>query len=135
MKIFFDENFSPYLAAGLARFQDGRKDENIEVLHVVDKFGKGAADEVWIREIAQMHGAVVTQDFDIRRTKSLRELCAAFKLGMFFFRPPKKTSYRYWEWIRWVVRQWCDMTNRARTTEPPYAFVITPRSKGPEPFE
>ena len=48
MKIFFDENFSPYLPRGLSEFQKGRKIEGVDVHHVVESFGRGAADNVWI---------------------------------------------------------------------------------------
>ena len=46
MKIFFDENFSAHLTRGFAAFQDGRPEEDIEVLHVADVFGRGAPDEM-----------------------------------------------------------------------------------------
>src|ERR1035437_4948166 len=106
MKIFFDENFSPALAAGFVCFQNGCRAEEVDVHHVIDHFGRGAPDEKWIPAIAQMHGVVITQDFDIHRTQHLYGLCEQYKLGVFFFRPPKKTSYPYWQWIKWVLHHW-----------------------------
>ena len=132
MKLFFDENFSPFLARGFACFQDGRKSENIEVIHVVDQFGKGTKDEVWIPKIAQMHGAAITQDYNIHRTRQLAELCRSHKLGIFFFRPPKKTSLKYWELVSWVMNSWHGIKQIAVTETPPYVFLVTPKGKSPE---
>ena len=101
MKIFFDENFSTCLAKGFAAFQEGYPRERIEVLHVVDVFGKGTADEDWIPAVAQRHGVIITQDFSIHRTRQLAQLCKEYKLGMFFFRPPKKKECGYWFLINW----------------------------------
>jgi len=113
MKFYFDENFSLYLAKGFAAFQEGRKQEGIEVLHVVDQFGRRTPDEEWIPAVAQKHGIAVTIDFDIHRTRHLAQLCSDYKLGMFFFRPPKKTKYGYWQLINWVMKFWEPISRRA----------------------
>lgn len=42
MRIYFDENFSPSLVAGMQKIQDGRKSEGFSVHSVKDEFGKGA---------------------------------------------------------------------------------------------
>jgi hypothetical protein len=47
MRIYFDENFSPHLVAGIRAIQDGRRSEDVTVVSVEDEFGRGAADEVW----------------------------------------------------------------------------------------
>jgi len=132
MKVFFDENFSPHLAKGFAAFQEGRKDERIEVLHVNDVFGRGAPDEKWIPGVAQMHGAIITQDFNIHRTRQLAGLCRQHRAGIFFFRPPKKKAYGYWDIIEWVLKAWKSLKESARETEPPYEFEVTPRSTSPK---
>ena len=92
MKIFFDENFSLYLSKGFSNFQQGRRKEGFDVLHLLDKFPKGIADEEWIPKLAQMHSVVITQDLNIHTTNSLFELCLKHKLGFFFFKPPKKKN-------------------------------------------
>jgi hypothetical protein len=53
MRIYFDENFSPALAAGMRAFQDGRKGEDVEVCSIETEFGRGIDDEVWIPGIAR----------------------------------------------------------------------------------
>jgi len=131
MKLFFDENFSPHLARGFAVFQKGREDEGVEVLHVSDVFGRGVPDERWIPGIAQMHGVVLSQDFNIHRTRHLAELCRAHKIGVFFFRPPKKHAYGYWQIISWVLSSWDNIKASARSTPLPFEYEITPRHADP----
>jgi len=134
VRVFFDENFSPHLSRGLGVIQDGRKAEGVQVLSVKDHFGQGAKDDVWIPAIARMHGVVLTQDINIHRTKYLHELCQDFALGMFFFRPPKKTPYTYWQWVDTVMRQWASIKELSKSSSLPFAFVVTPRSSKPEPL-
>jgi hypothetical protein len=135
MKIIFDENFSPHLAEGFACFQNGNHAEGVEVLHMNGVFnGRGTPDEKWIPVVAQMHGIVITQDFNIHRTRHLYQMCQKYKLGIFFFRPPKGASYKYWQWIKWVLSQWDNIKNHSKLTTPPFGFAITPRSKTPEPL-
>ena len=131
MKLFFDENFSPHLARGILEFQEGRPVEGIEVLHLADALGRGMPDEQWIPRVAQMHGIVITQDFNIHRTRQLAVLCRQHKLGIFFFRPPKKNPYGYWQIIEWVLKSWDMIKACAKGTPVPFEFEITPRSNGP----
>jgi len=132
MKIFFDENFSPYLARGFSEFQNGRKIEDVDVHHVAEYFGRGADDNVWIPRIAQMHGVVITQDLNIHRTRYLFQLCLEYKLGVFFFKPPKKKSYKYWEWIEQVLKRWTLIKDYSRDTNKPFSYLITPDSVKPQ---
>ena len=128
MKVFFDENFSPHLARGFAAFQEGRMaEERVEVLHVVDEFGKGTTDEDLISHIARQHGAMITQDYNIHRTRHLADLCRQHKIGIFFFRPPKKSPLTYWQLIEWVLKNWQSVKHYAVNTDTPYEFEITPR--------
>ncbi len=132
MKIFFDENFSPHLAKGFAAFQEGRKSESVEVLHCTEKFERGANDEDWLPEVAQMHGVVITQDLNIHRTRSQWAICEKYKIGVFFFRPPKKAKYTYWQWVAEVLKHWEKIKGLAQSTPRPFAFEITPRNSEPK---
>lgn len=127
MKAFFDENFPPALAKGLDCFQQGSKSEGFEVCHVVTTFNRGIADEEWIPKVAQMHGVAITQDLRIQRTQHLNQLCQDNKLGVFFFKPPKKSPYKYWDMIKWVMHNWADIKELAGKTTKPFAYVIPPK--------
>jgi hypothetical protein len=70
MRIYFDENFSPSLVAGIQKLQAGRRSDGITVHSVIDEFGKGAPDEKWIPGMASQHGCVITQDLNIKSSES-----------------------------------------------------------------
>ncbi len=124
MKVFFDENFSKYLAIGMSELQKGMRHEGIEVLHSVEVFGKGIADEEWIPQVAKMHGIVVTHDINIQRTPSLWRLCTDYKLGIFFVKSPK--SYKYWDIVQLMVKKWAEIKANS-TADRPYGYLVTPK--------
>jgi hypothetical protein len=124
MKIFFDENFSKYLATGISELQKGMRHEGIEVLHLTQHFDKGVADEKWIPEIAKMHGIIITQDTRIARTGSLWKLCTDYKLGIFFVKPSK--SYKYWDIVRFIINKWAAIKDKANTSNRPFGYIVTP---------
>jgi hypothetical protein len=123
MKIIFDENFSPYLAAGLRELQKG-VDDGIEVVHSIQAFGKGTNDEEWIPVAAKMHSIVITQDTNIARTSSLWKLCTDYKLGIFFVKPPG--SYKYWDIVKLLIKKWAEMKDTAAASHRPYGYRVTP---------
>jgi hypothetical protein len=127
MKVFFDENFSPHLSDGLNCFQCGTPKESIEVCHIAKFFYRGIPDDEWIPKVAQMHGVAITQDHEIRRTQYLFQLCQDNHLGIFFFKPPKKTPYAYWNLVEWVMNNWSAIKGLSQTTTKPFAFRISPR--------
>jgi hypothetical protein len=123
MKIIFDENMSKYLASGIGELQKG-VDDKIEVVHSIQAFGKGAKDDEWIPEAAKMHAIVITQDANIARTSSLWKLCTDYKLGIFFVRPP--SSYKYWDIVKFLIKKWAEMKEKAAASQRPYGFRVTP---------
>jgi hypothetical protein len=124
MKVIFDENMSKYLATGLGELQKG-VDGRIEVVHSIHVFGKGAKDDEWIPEAARMHAIVITQDINISRTSSLWQLCTDYKLGIFFVKPPR--SFRYWDIVKLIIKQWDEMKRKAAVSQRPYGFMVTPK--------
>lgn len=100
MRIYFDENFSKYLAAGFNAFQKGSFSEEIEVFHLTDNFPEGSPDEEWIHGVAKQEACVITEDLNIYRTKSQWEIYKNYSVGFFFFKQPKKKMYSYWQWIQ-----------------------------------
>lgn len=128
MKIFFDENFSPYIAKGMAQFESGPRDNPVEVLHVLDQFERGTPDENLIPKIAQKHAVLVTKDFNIARTQMLSRLCKDYKLALIIFRPPSKKGVGHWEWVLEVVNNWAKIKEAIKTGVPPYTIEIRARS-------
>ena len=128
MKIYFDENFSRHLVAGMKAFQEGRRSEGVDVSWNPDEFGRGCPDEDWIPVVAQRHGVIVTQDTNIHRTKAQAELCRQNKVGIIFLKPPKKQdsgNWGYWPIIELIIRNWAEIKETAKEPRP-FAYVIEP---------
>ena len=125
MRIYFDENFSKYLASGMSALQGGIGGEHIDVFHIADSFGKGKKDEEWIPEVAKVHGIVVTQDIHIARTRTLAKMCNQYKLGIFFVKQQK--SFKYWDYVELIVHKWGYIKEKTRNSEKPFAYIVTPR--------
>ena len=124
MRIYFDENFSPHLVEGLRRIQEGRKAEGVTVCSVIDEFRQGADDEEWIPGIARRHGVTITQDVNIHRTRAQWELCQANKIGIFFFKPPKKEGWSYWQIVQLVIRHWPEIKRLTEQSSRPFGYVV-----------
>lgn len=125
MRIYFDENFSPHLIGGIKLIQDGRRSEGVDVLSVVTEFGRGQPDEEWIPEVAKRHGIILTQDLNIHRLRAQWHLCQASKIGIFFFKPPKKEkAWNYWDIAQLVVRHWPAIKEVAGNEKRPFGRVV-----------
>lgn len=135
MIIYIDENMSPYLARGFdilqAPLNIGQKTA-IEVASISDKYGKGALDEEWIPKAGQTAACIITQDFNIHRIKHQRELCAQHQLGMFYFRPPSKNGFSYYDMLKIMIKHWPEITKIATREKRPFAYQITSKKAKPE---
>jgi PIN like domain len=102
MRIYFDENFSPHLVAGIRAIQKGRPSDGVMVASVEEEFGRGAPDDIWIPGVAIRYGIALTQDLNIHRVRAQWELCKTNKIGVFFFKPPKRSkAWGYWQIAEW----------------------------------
>ena len=128
MRLYFDENFSPALISGLRTIQDGRKSDDILVCSVAEEFGRGAKDEDWIPAVAARHGVILTQDTNIHRTRAQWELCRSNKIGIVFFKPPKK-GWGYWEIVQIVIRWWPELCQRAKQSKKPFGCYVEHESR------
>jgi PIN like domain len=70
MRIYFDENFSPHLVAGIRAIQKGRPSDGVMVASVEEEFGRGAPDDIWIPGVAIRYGIALTQDLNIHRVRA-----------------------------------------------------------------
>lgn len=133
-RIFIDENMSPYLADGLNTLEKPNND-GFEIVSIMKVFGEGVKDNEWIPQVGKEKGIVITQDFNIHRTRTLKELYLNSGIGVFFFAPPSKTGYKYWEMVEQVIRRWIVMKKHSRKVDKPFAFRCTCRSKDFERIE
>jgi hypothetical protein len=126
MKIFIDENLSPFLAKGLHILEQPMAD-GFEVLSIKEVFGKGIKDEDWIPEVGRLKGVVITQDKNIHRTKPQRDLFEQHGVGVFFISPPKGKGYTYWQMVELLINHWREIKEKC-STKRPFSFICRPRS-------
>jgi len=122
MRIYFDENFSHRIAYGMREFQAARPSEDVTVIWNPDEFGKGATDEEWIPKVASKRGIILTQDLNIHRTKAQWELCLRNKIGVFFFKPPKR-GWNHWLIVREIVNRWEEIQSLSQQKRP-FGWII-----------
>jgi len=78
MRIYVNENMSPYLARGfdiLQKPENLKLREPIEVRSIKNEFGEGALDEDWIPLVGTQNSCIITQDYNIKRISHQRKLC------------------------------------------------------------
>lgn len=137
MIIYIDENMPRMLAEGFHILQVpenhrlGLKDK-IEVKSISSEFGKGALDEEWIPMAGKQNSCVITQDYNINRIKHQRALCEKYNLGMFYFRPPSKNGFSYWEMVKLLTKHWPEIIKTVSKQERPFSYKITARSSSIE---
>jgi hypothetical protein len=105
MKLFFDENFSPRMVAGLHQLHKGKRDGD-EISSITDFLGKGVADEIWIPWVASEKGVAFTQDLNIHRQRHQWKLCQAHQVSIVFVQTPKNGRYSYWDLVKWFIKDW-----------------------------
>ncbi len=73
MNIYIDENLPSKLAKGINILEQPNR-EGVNVYSIKETFGQGSLDEDWIPEVGKEKGIVITQDYNIHRTRSQNEL-------------------------------------------------------------
>jgi hypothetical protein len=72
MIIYIDENMPPTLAEGLNILQEPENIRSgilVEVKSIKTVFGKGIKDEDWIPLAGKQEACIITQDYNIQRTR------------------------------------------------------------------
>jgi len=129
-RIYIDENLPSQLAKGLHELQlpQNKRDKiEIQVLSIKDTFGQGEQDEDWIPKVGAENGVVITQDYRIQTQRHQKELYLENGVGIFFFNPPSKGGFQYWELVKLVVKRWEKIKQIIRKEKPPFAFRCTAR--------
>lgn len=131
MKVYIDENIAPQIAPGLHELQqplNQKEKQCCEIVSIKDHFGAGTKDEEWI-PIAGSEGAIViTQDLRINSNQQQKQLYLDNGLGIFFFKPPSKTGYSYWDLVKQVINHWEDIKQLSHKTSRPFAYRCTSRN-------
>lgn len=138
MIIYVDENLAPVLSKGFNLLQKplnfGLKDP-IEVKSIKEVFGEGALDEDWIPKLQKGKDCVITQDYNINRIREQRQLCEQYEIGMFYFRPPSKNGFTYWDMLKMMVKHWQEIIKIASKEKRPFSYKATLKSAKLEKLE
>lgn len=139
MIIYFDEHMPSVFAEGFHKLQAPlRKKLNLRneviVKSVELEFGEGVADEEWIPQLKAENACVITQDYNIQRSRHQRKLCEEFRVGMFYLRPPSKSGFSYWKMVELTIKHWTEILKKVDCEPRPFAFKITSRSSKLDTF-
>lgn len=131
MTIYVDENLAPILSNGFNILQkplNHNSKHTIEVKSIKEVFGEGALDEDWIPKLKKGLDCVITQDYNINRIREQRQLCEQFEIGMFYFRPPSKIGFTYWDMLQMMVKHWLEIIKITKKEKRPFSFKATSKS-------
>lgn len=130
MNIYIDENLPQQLANGFDILQQPlnvKLKNPVSVKSIASVYGRGAKDEEWIPKLGAEEACVVTQDYNIKKTRMQYDLCKEHNLGLFFIKS-SKNGLRYIEMIKFLARHWEQIINITQLENKPFAFKATPRS-------
>ncbi|MBD0297237.1 MAG: hypothetical protein ICV84_18920 [Flavisolibacter sp.] len=127
IEIYLDENLSEYVADALNSLNKGYF-RDVQVYSTKIKFGKGVPDEDIIPAIGKAKGILITKDTNIQRTRMQYQLCAKYKLGVFFLKPQKGMD-RHWEIVKMLIVNGEEIIRTIEKEKLPFGFEITPRGK------
>ncbi len=134
MIIYIDENMPSVLAKGFNLLHEPENinlDSNKQIIvkSIIDVFDRGIKDEEWIPKLGKEKACVITQDYNIHRIKHQNQLCKKYHLGMFYFRPPSKKGFRYWDMVKLLVKHWPEIIKIVSQEKTPFAYKISSRGK------
>jgi hypothetical protein len=98
--------------------------ENVEVVHLFDKFARNTADEVWLKELSSDKTWVIfSGDYRITRTPQTRIAWQEAGLTTFFLQRGWN-NLPFWEQAWKVVKWWPTILETARTIKVGTSFLV-----------
>ncbi len=131
MTLYIDENLPPQLAQAFDLLQaplNRRNNTHIRVRSLAETFERGVKDEEWIPALGEEPSCVITQDYNIRRTRHQKALCEKYGLGVFYIRPPSKKGFSYWGFVKLLTKHWEEIIRIAEREKRPFSYRIGTRS-------
>ena len=121
LRVFLDNNLSPYLAHALNVLLEPEGDQ---VIHLTDRFRPDTEDRAWIDALTAEGGwVVISADRRIHRNRPEREAWRRSRLMVFFLSPQwgrLRNIEIAWRLLRW----WPRIEEQARLVTPPAAFEL-----------
>ena len=107
MKVYFDENFSHYVAKAFNLFECKLK--KVDVISTEDALYAGASDEEIVKYVSENNGILFTKDCDFVKAQLITELMKSHKIGLFYMKTPKKEVY--WDMILLLTKAYIEARN------------------------
>ena len=124
MKVYFDENYSQYLAHALNSLE--YTTNQIQVIATFDIL-PGETDRVIAEHVADNHGVLFSKDKDFKKAQFLVKLMESHKIGIFYLKTQKKEEY--WKLVDLVMRAYINKCrNIILTQRIPYFCEIMANS-------
>jgi len=121
LKIFLDNNLSPFLAHSLNELLEPEGDQ---IFHLTDHFQPQVDDLAWMRALAEEGGwVVISADRRIYRNRLQREAWRRSRLIAFFLAPQFAKARNIeiaWRLLRW----WPRIREQVAIMTPPAAFEL-----------
>lgn len=115
--VFFDENFSEFLATGLNEFE--KVHGEIEVVSTFHAPRRGAQDQEVANHIASVDGVLITRDKDFKKKHELRQIVFANKMGVITY---KSTTANQWDIVLHFVKMWPKIRKHVLKSSRPFYF-------------
>ncbi len=128
MLFIFDNQCSQRLANGLNILEEGNKlsPHQCTVKHIKDLIPGNSTDEKVIETAGINKGIIITYDKDFRELKQHYPLYERHKVGVAFFRSPKKVL-RYWDIVVSFINHWEKLKENIYNDKAPFAYEVTLR--------
>jgi hypothetical protein len=121
LRVFLDNNLSPYLARALNALLEPEGDQ---VVHLTDRFAADIPDRDWIATLAtEGEWVVISADIRIFRNRLEREAWRRSRLVAFFLAPQwsnARNIEKAWRLLRW----WLRIREQVALVAPPAAFEL-----------
>lgn len=126
MKVYFDENFSHYVAKAFNLFECKLK--QVEVIATEEVLYKGAPDEEVVKYVSQNNGILFTKDDDYVKAQLITELMKSHSIGLFYMKTPRKEVY--WETNLTLMKAYIEARNEVFfSLTLPFYYEIMPNGK------
>lgn len=127
MKVYFDENISPYVADAINSMCKGYFPD-VEAFSTVNikELRRGATDTDIAHYIAKHNGVLITEDPDFRHSKVVNDICRDHKIGVFLLQLSKGEA-DHWTIIRILINNWVKIVDLMGSRSKPYWYKIQRR--------
>ena len=129
MKIYIDENLSPYIARALNLLEKRERIGNrCEVMSIQDALQKGIKDVELIPQFGKENAIWITQDKRILKNRAELKLILSHNIGLIILNP-YWSKKKHWDKVVVIFSNWEKIKDLAISEKRPFAYTINGNSK------